>query len=156
MWTPRPLVAVHRDKMSFCNRGDDADNKTLTADVERAAECSCNLGVKLNHEFLLLCKLLIATLDLLRDPLPQVVTNDRVDHIDDPLSWKLGDVSFVGHVVLDLVYLHAKLKDALDRESQVARHMQVFRRFSFYDYNNVKETKVHLLFFCPLTMSLRK
>ena len=138
MWTPRPLVAAHKDVISICNQGDDAYNKTLTADVERAAESSCDLGVKLNHEILLLCKLLVAALDLLRDPLPQVVTNDRVDHIDDPLSRKLGDVSFVGHVVLDLVNLHAKLKDALDRKPQVAGHVQVLRRLGLNDYNNIK------------------
>ena len=81
--------------MSICNQGDDAYDKTLTADVERAAECCCNLGIKLNHKILLLCKLLVAALDLLGDPLPQVVTNDGVDHVDDPLSRKLGYVSFI-------------------------------------------------------------
>ena len=150
------MVAVHRDTMSGWGRNDDTNDKVLTADVERAAERRRDLRVELDHELLLLCKLFVATLDLLRDPLPQVFTNNGVNHVDDPLSRKLGDVASVGHVVLDLLHPQAEVKDALDRESQVAGDVQVLRRLGLDNYRDVKDMEMHLLFLCPLTMSLRK
>ena len=142
--------------MSGWGRNDDTNDKVLTADVERASESCCDLWVELDHELLLLGKLLVAALDLLRDPLPQVVADDGVDHVDDPLARELGDVASVGHVVLDLLHPQAEVKNALDRESQVAGDVQVLCRFSLDNYRDVKDLEMHLLFFCPLTMSLRK
>ena len=138
------------------NLNDTTNNKLLTTDVERAAKSCSNFRIKFNHQLLLLCKLFIANFDLLRDPLPQVIPNDRVDHVNDPLSWKLGNIPDFRHIVLDLLHLHAEIKNTLYSESQVAWNMQILGRFCFNNYREINQIELHLLFFCPLTMSLRK
>ena len=129
---------------------------TLTADVDRFTERSCDLWVKVDHEVAFLCNLFIAILDLLRDPLSEVVTSKRVDHVDDPLTRKLGHVALFRKVMLDLLDSASVREDGVDSESLVHGNMQVLRILRFYNYRNVGEVAGYLLFFSPRTISLRK
>ena len=72
----------------------------LTADIGRATKCCCNLWVKVYHEVTLLSNLVIAILNLLRDPLSEVVTTQGVDHVNDPLSRQLGYITLIRQVLL--------------------------------------------------------
>ena len=112
----------------------------LTADVEGVTEGRGNLRVELNHEILLRRKLIVTILDLLGDPLSQVIAHDRVDYVDDPLPWKLGNVSLVWHVVLHLLILHTEVEDSFHCETLVAWNMQVLCLVGFDGYRYVSVT----------------
>ena len=76
---------------------------TLTADINRITERSCDLWVKVDHKVAFLCNLVIAIFHLLGYPLSKVVASKRVDHIYDPLARKLGYVSLIRQVLVDLL-----------------------------------------------------
>ena len=71
---------------------------SLTADVGRVGKGCGNLWIEVDHKVTLLRKLLVAVFDLLRDPLSEVVAEQRIDHINDPLPWQLDDISFLRQV----------------------------------------------------------
>ena len=135
--TPRPFDAITRNKMLIEMSELNLIRSELTADVEGVTEGRGNLRVELNHEILLRRKLIVTILDLLGDPLSQVIAHDRVDYVDDPLPWKLGNVSLVWHVVLHLLVLHAEVEDSFHCETLVAWNMQVLCLVGFDGYRYV-------------------
>ena len=128
----------------------------LTANVDGAAECCSNLWVEFNHEITFIRNLIIAFLALSRYPFAELITNERVDHVDDPLAWQFIEVSFFGQVLLDLLKLVAVRDNLCAAERIVHWHMQVLRILRFDNYTYVGEADRYLLFFSPRTMSLRK
>ena len=71
---------------------------SLTADVGRVGKRCGNLWIEVDHKVTLLRKLLVAVFDLLRDPLSEVVAEQRIDHINDPLPRQLDDISLLRQV----------------------------------------------------------
>ena len=128
----------------------------LTADVSRVAKCGGNVRIKVDHEITLFGKPIVAVFDLLRDPLPEVVTAEGIDDIDDPLPWQLIHISLFWQVKLELVRTLAVLKDRGDGQRFVHGHVQMLCVLRFDDYRYVGEEQVNLLFFSPRTISLRK
>ena len=79
--------------------------------------------VQLDIHVLLVSDLLVADLDLLVDPIGELVLEDRGHDIADPLAADLVDLQPIRHVVLDVVGLcPAELGDLLQRELLVVRH----------------------------------
>ena len=76
---------------------------TLTADINRITERSCDLWVKVNHKVAFLRNLVIAIFHLLGYPLSEVVTSKRIDHVYDPLTRKLGYITLIGHVLTNML-----------------------------------------------------
>ena len=128
----------------------------LTADIDGAAKSCSYLRVELDHEVALLRDLLVAILDLLGDPRTELVANDGVDQVDDPLPRQLGHVSLVWQVLLDLPELAAVLEDRRDAERLVHGYVQVPRVLRLDDYKHVCDDEGYLLFFSPRTISFRK
>ena len=131
-------------------------DRILTADVSRVAKCGGNVGIKVDHEITLFSKPIVAVFDLLRDPLPEVVTAEGIDDIDHPLPRQLMHISLFWQVKLELVRTLAVLKDRGDGQRFVHGHVQMLCVLRFDDYRYVGEEQVNLLFFSPRTISLRK
>ena len=83
IWTPRPLVAKNHQ---FRSKNTHFLMMLLTADIDRLMECSGNWWIKLDYKVLFLSHLIIALLDLLRDPSSERITQEGVYHIDYELS----------------------------------------------------------------------
>ena len=79
MWTPRPLVAKNNQNRSKITH---FLMMLLTADIGRFMECGGNWWVKLDYKVLFESHLIIALLDLLRDPSSEGITQEGVDHVD--------------------------------------------------------------------------
>lgn len=87
MWTPRPLTpAVVRWVKSRIQNFQKSECK-LTTDVVRATKGGGDFGIELNHEIVLFSEVIVAVLDLIGNPLSEVVSNNRIYHVDDPLPW---------------------------------------------------------------------
>ena len=110
MWTPRPLAAVIKDNNSILLNNHQQKNAVPTAYVHGVAECSSNLWVKFDHEITFVRDLIVTSLYKLRYPHTEIISDDGVDDIDDPLSWKLDSVSLVWHMLFDFVDLQSVLK----------------------------------------------
>ena len=120
------------------------------------AKCCSNLWIQVDHEVTFLCKLIITILDLLTDPLSEIIGTQRVYHVDKPLPRQLGHISFVRKIVFDLIKPSSIFENGIDGEAAVHGHMQVLCIFRLDNYNYVRECERHLLFLSPRTMSLRK
>ena len=59
----------------------------LTADIVRATKGCGDFGIKFYHEIVLFREVIVAILNLVGYPLSEVVSNDRIYHVDDPLPW---------------------------------------------------------------------
>ena len=70
----------------------------LTADLTRLSEGSCNLGVELDVEVVVVSELLVALIDLVSDPIGERSTNNGVQNVDHPLTRKFANVSRVREV----------------------------------------------------------
>ena len=97
----------------------------LTADVCRFTKCGSNIWVEFNHKVTLFCDSVVSIFDLLGYPDSEVITSKRINHIDQPLAWKLWHVSLVRQVLFDLLDLAAILQDAVNGESIVHGDVQV-------------------------------
>ena len=70
----------------------------------------------------------IALLDLLGDPLLEVLAHDGGADVQDPLLRDLRQVGLVGQVQVDLRVLTYEGEDLLERQVLVLRHVDVLDR----------------------------
>ena len=59
----------------------------LTADIVRVTKGGGDFGIKFYHEIVLFREVIVAILNLVGHPLSEVVSNDRIYYVDDPLPW---------------------------------------------------------------------
>ena len=86
----------------------------LTADIDGVAEGSGNLRIELDHEVVLLGKVHVAASDHIGDPKSEVLTNEGVDNVDDPLPRQPRDVTFVREVGDNFLVLASLLENVID------------------------------------------
>ena len=82
----------------------------LTADIDTSVECLCDLRVHLYEQLLLLCDLFVAQNYFFLHPITERLSNDCVDHVDEPLTWDFVHVTIVREVVRDLWVLSGSLE----------------------------------------------
>ena len=70
----------------------------LTADIHGVAEGSGNLRIELDHEVVLLGEVHVAASDHIGDPKSELLSDEGVDHVDDPLPRQPRDVAVVREV----------------------------------------------------------
>lgn len=90
-------------------------NHKLTADVERLAKRGRDFRIKFNHEIVLFCEVIVSALYLIEHPSSEFISDNRIDHVDNPLPWQLHDVTIVRKVMSDFFNLSAILEDAVNR-----------------------------------------
>ena len=100
--------------------------------------------------------MIIAMLDMLQHPPPEVVANDGVDHVHNPLSWQALDVPIIWQVLPHLINLVTLCKDTFYAKTFVHWNVEVLSIFGFDNYRHVRSQLDHLHFFVPLMRSLRK
>ena len=105
---------------------------------------------------MLLGKMVIAMLDMLQHPPPEVVAHDGEDHVHDPLSWQALDVLVIWQVLPHLLDLVTLCEDALYAETFVHWNVEALSILGFDNYRHVRSQLDHLHFFVPLMRSLRK
>ena len=81
----------------------------LTADIDARVECLSNLRVHLYEQLLFLSDLVVAQSDFFLHPITERLSNDCVDHVDEPLTWDFVHVTIVREVVRDLRVLPGSL-----------------------------------------------
>ena len=59
----------------------------LTADIVRVTKGCGDFRIKFYHKIVLFREVIVAILNLVGYPLSEVVSNDRIYHVDDPLPW---------------------------------------------------------------------
>ena len=91
----------------------------LTANVHAVVERSCNLRVHLDIEVLLLGQVLVAADDFLFDPAAKWLSDDRVGHVDEPLSRHLVHITVFWQEVADLWRHSGLFEYATDAERLV-------------------------------------
>ena len=114
MWTPRPLVAITIKLELLSLVRNSLKINQLTADIERASESCSDFWVKFDHEILIFSELIIAILNFLGHPLPEVVTYDRVDDIDKPLPRNFMQVPIIRQILLNLRNLFTIFEDGFN------------------------------------------
>ena len=73
-------------------------NASLTAHFSRGSKCSCQLWVHIYLDAFLLLDIFISDLHLLLDPLAKDVSENRMDHVAEPLLRNLVNLLFVWQV----------------------------------------------------------
>ena len=119
------MVAINTNRVRKLGVVIRTTDRILTADVSRVAKCGGNVRIKVDHEITLFGKPVVAVFDLLRDPLPEVVTAEGIDDIDDPLPRQFMHISLFWQVKLEVVRTLAVLKDRGDSQSVVHGYVQV-------------------------------
>lgn len=128
----------------------------LTANVHAVVECSCNLRIHLDVEILLLGKIFIAVDNFLFDPDAEWLSDDRVGHVDEPLSRHLVHVAVFRQKSADLRRLSGLFENATDAERLVlwaVEHLDVVAIDAKSILGRLEDTYYLRL---PDTMSLRK
>ena len=82
----------------------------LTTDIDASVECLGDLRVHLYEQLLLLGDLFVAQSDFFLHPITERLSNDCVDHVDEPLTWDFVHVTIVREVVRDLWVLPGSLE----------------------------------------------
>ena len=82
----------------------------LTADIDACVECLGDLRVHLYEQLLLLSDLIVAESYFFLHPITERLSNDCVDHVDEPLTWDFVHVTIVREVVRDLRVLPGSLE----------------------------------------------
>ena len=67
--------------------------------------------------------MIVTVLDMLRNQESEVVPDDGVYHVYNPLSWQALDVSFIWQILPDLLDLLSLGKDTFNRETLVHWNM---------------------------------
>ena len=65
----------------------------------------------------------VALLDLLINPLLEVLADEAVDHVADETSFELHDLFPFGECILDVGVLAGEIEDALHGEPSIVRHV---------------------------------
>ena len=97
----------------------------LTGDVRAGFELGGHLRIHGDHDLLLLRHERVPLLDLLGDPLLEVLAHDGGADVQDPLLRDLRQVGLVGQVQVDLRVLAHEGEDLLERQVLVLRHVDV-------------------------------
>ena len=82
----------------------------LTADIDASVECLGDLRIHLYEQLLLLSDLFVAQSYFFLYPITKRLSNDCVDHVDEPLTWDFVHVTIVRKVVWDLWVLPGSLE----------------------------------------------
>ena len=128
----------------------------LTTNVERIFEGFCYLRIKFNDQVVLGSNSAISISDYIGNPLPEVITDNCVNDIDNPLSRELANITLIRHMMTNLVVGHSLSKDILNREAIIEWNMQMLGHIRFEDYISVRNKKENLQLLTPLIKSLRK
>ena len=96
----------------------------LTADVHRVMKGSCDFRIHVDEQVLLFGKLVVAGCNLCFDPGAELLTNDGVGDIDEPLPWDLVHVTIFRKVVVNKGDLPGSLEDASNAEILVLRSVE--------------------------------
>ena len=88
--------------------------------------------------------------------MPEVITDNCVNDIDNPLSRELPNITLIRHMMTNLVVGHSLSKDILNREAIIEWNMQMLGHIRFEDYISVRNKKENLQLLTPLIKSLRK
>ena len=100
----------------------------LTRDMCGGLKLGSQLGIHVDHDLFLLRHQGVSLLNLLCDPISEVLANHRGTYIDYPLFWNLWNVNLVRHVGFNLRNTSNIIKDLLEREVLVLRHVQCLHR----------------------------
>ena len=119
----------------------------LTAYIERALEGFSYLRIKFNDQVVLGSNSAVAIFDDLRDPFPEIVTDDCVNDIYNPLSWKPTNIALVRHMGAYLLESHSLRQDILNWETLIKWNMQMFGFIRFDNYIDVRNIKWKLTAF---------
>ena len=103
----------------------DEEENPLTRDCGAGVEGGSDLGVQLDVHAALLRHLLVSILDLLLDPVAEVVTDHRVGHVGDPLLGQLLDLLLDWVVGEGLRVLVDEVVELEDSQGLVLRDLQV-------------------------------
>ena len=128
----------------------------LTANVHAVVERSCNLRVHLDIEVLLLGQVLVAADNFLFYPAAEWLSDDRVGHVDEPLSRHLVHVTVFWQEVADHWRHSGLFEYATDAERLVlwaVEHLDVVALDAKSILGRAGDTYYLRL---PDTMSLRK
>ena len=71
------------------------DLKVLTTDGCRSIKGNRNIRIKRNGEVLLLKQLFVPFKDQLLDPISEIIADNAVCNVDDPLAWELRPLSLL-------------------------------------------------------------
>ena len=88
--------------------------------------------------------------------MPEIITDNCVNDIDNPLSRKLANITLIRHMMTNLLEGHSLSKDILNREAIIEWNMQMLGHIRFDDYISVRNKKENLQLLTPLIKSLRK
>ena len=111
------------------NRNINEEYKSpLTGDMSGGLELGGQLRIHVDHDLLLLRHQGVALLNLLCDPVSETLAQHGSTYIDYPLFRNLRNVNLVRHVGFDLRHRSNILKDLLEREVLVLRHIQCLDR----------------------------
>ena len=72
------------------------------------------LWIELYDQVILGSNSAIAIFDHVRDPLPEVITDNCVNDIDNPLARKLANITLIRHMMTNLLEGHYLRKDILN------------------------------------------
>ena len=131
-----PVVRCgHQDHVGLGYEDNDWVEIELTAHHRGGHERLRDGRVQVEHEVVLGGDPVVPTADLLGDPALEVVADEGVDQVDDPLPREPADVALVGEVVVQDGVLLAGLEELLDREAFVVRYIYLLRLGLLDDYN---------------------
>ena len=86
---------------------------------------SCDFGVEVDHEVLLLGQLGVAGLDLVVDPVAEAVPEQGVGDVHDPLLRELEQLLVDRHMPLEFLIVAAARHDVLQRQAFILGKVQV-------------------------------
>ena len=114
--------------------GDNA--VVLTAHHRAGLECPSDGGVHVQQQIMFYRQLVVAIAYLLPDPTLEVLSDQGVDQVDDPLTRQSAHIAISWEVVLHHRVLDTGLQNLLDCEPFVVRYVDVLRLGLLDDYNN--------------------
>ena len=98
--------------------------KELTGDESRGLEDLEDLRIHEDLLCFLALGMLIPSFDKVMDPLFEVIAQESVEHVDQPLSWDLVQFSSVRKILVELWFFTELLHHLLDRERLIMRDVE--------------------------------
>ena len=102
-----------------------ANEKELTGDSSGCLPGCHDLGVHGDHQVAILDHLLVSLLDLGHHPVGEVIPDQGVGHVDDPLFRELDELSFDGHVIHEVSSITSFGENFITVKSIILRHSQM-------------------------------
>ena len=112
-----------------------AGGLVLTAYIRRLLEGLSNLRIHVDQQIFLSSDLPVALLDLPLDPLAEVLADDGVADVDDPLLGQLRQLLVDWEELEHLRILLEELEDVLHGQSIILWDMQVCNILGLNDYS---------------------